>query len=74
MLNMAAKTKPDTKVSFNPLEGQFDFITGNNFSYKSVPSNKKIKVLENMQMIVHEEFQIEPGGELIVDGDLVLEP
>lgn len=71
---MAAKTKPDNKISFNPIEGQFDQITGNNFSYRSVPANKKLKVPENMQMTVHEEFQVEENAELLLDGELILEP
>ncbi len=71
---MSKPVKPKKKIAFNPLEGQFDLITDNNFSYKSVPTNKKLKVPENMQMIVHEEFQVEEDAELLLDGELVVEP
>jgi len=68
---MAKPVQPQKKIVFNPIEGQFDVVTDNNFSYESVPANKKLKVPENMQMVVHEQF--EADGELILDGTLVLE-
>lgn len=71
---MGKLIKPKKKTTFNIIEGQFDIVTDNNFSYKSIPDNKKIKVYENMQHIIHEEFQIEQNAELILDGDLIVEP
>ena len=68
---MSKPVKPKNKISLNPLEGQFDLTTGNNFSYESVPNNKKLLVRDNEQMIVTESFELE--GELILDGKLVLE-
>lgn len=68
---MSKPVKPKNKISLNPLEGQFDLTTGNNFSYESVPSNKKLLIRDNEQMIVTESFELE--GELILDGKLVLE-
>lgn len=67
---MAKPVKPKQKISLNPLEGQFDLVTSNNFSYESVPTNKKLKIRENEQMIVHQEFLVE--GELILQGTLVV--
>lgn len=68
---MAKPIKPKKKIVFNPLEGQFDLVTDNNFSYESVPANKKLKIRENEQMIVCEGFDVQ--GELQLDGSLMLE-
>jgi hypothetical protein len=68
---MAARTKPKQKINFNSLTGEFDIITDNNFSYKSVPANKKLKVYENMQMVVYGGFNVD--GILDVDGEIILE-
>ena len=70
---MAKKIKPVKKIAFNPIEGQFDLVTDNNFSYESVPDNKKLTVYENMQHVVHEQFDIEDGSELRLDGSLIVE-
>lgn len=67
---MAKPVKPKTKISLNPLEGQFDLVTSNNFSYESVPTNKSLKIRQNEQMIVHQEFVVE--GELNLQGTLVV--
>lgn len=67
---MAKPVKPKQKISFNPLEGQFDLITENNFSYESVPLSKKLKIPDNHQMLVHQEFVVE--GELVLEGTIVL--
>jgi len=64
------KVKPDTKVALNPFTGEFDLSSGNNFSYKSVPTDKTLLLRENDQMIVYEEFLVD--GELILEGDLVV--
>lgn len=68
---MAGRVKPKTKISFNVIEGQFDLITENNFSYVSVPENKKLKIRENMQMIVHGCEVID--GIMEIDGELIVE-
>jgi hypothetical protein len=68
---MSTPIKPKQKISLNPLEGQFDLVTGNNFSYESVPENKKLKIRENEQMFVADEFYL--AGELLLDGRLILE-
>lgn len=68
---MAKPIKPKQKVTFNPIEGQFDLITGNNFSYESVPDNKKLQIPDNHQMILHGEFVLE--GELQVEGSFIIE-
>lgn len=67
-----SKVKPPKKIIINPIEGEFDFISDNNFSYQSVPLNKKLTIHENMQMIVMNGFIIE--GTLDLKGMLVLEP
>lgn len=68
---MTKKVKPVKKIVINPLEGDFDLITDNNFSYESVPQNKKLVIYENMQMTVMEGFELD--GELILDGNMFLE-
>jgi hypothetical protein len=68
---MAKPVKPKKNIVFNPLEGQFDVITGNNFSYESVPGGKSLKIRENEQMVVYEEFSVD--GDLDLDGTLIVE-
>ena len=68
---MSKKVRAKKKIAFNPIEGQFDLVTDNNFSYESVPENKKLFIAENMQMIITEQFEVE--GELFLDGSLVIE-
>lgn len=70
---MSKPVRPKKKIAFNPLEGKFDLVSDNNFSYESVPAPKKLTIPENHQMIVHEEFEIEAGAELRLDGSLILE-
>jgi hypothetical protein len=67
-----SKVKPPKKIIINPIEGEFDFVSDNNFSYQSVPANKKLKIHENMQMTVFNGFNIE--GFLELNGMLILEP
>ena len=68
---MSKPVKPKKKIAFNPLTGEFDLVTDNNFSYESVPSPKVLTIPENHQMVIHEEFDLE--GELRLDGSLVIE-
>lgn len=68
---MSKQVKPKQKIIINPLEGDFDIITDNNFSYESVPENKKLQIPDNHQMVVHGEFHLD--GELQLDGSLILE-
>ena len=68
---MSLPVKPKKRLAFNPLTGEFDIVTDNNFSYESVPDNKKLLIPQNHQMILREEFECE--GELTIDGSLILE-
>lgn len=68
---MAKRVKPKKKIAFNPLEGSFDLVTDNNFSYESVPDLKKLLIPDNHQMIIREEFILE--GELRLEGSLMVE-
>lgn len=68
---MSKKVAPVKKITINPIEGSFDLITGNNFSYESVPVSKTIKIEDNMQMVVFGSFDID--GTLILDGSLIIE-
>lgn len=68
---MSKSTKPKKKISFNPLTGEFNLVTDNNFSYENIPNQKILSVRENNQMIIHEEFEID--GELRLDGSLIIE-
>ncbi len=70
---MSKPVRPKKKIAFNPLEGKFDLVSDNNFSYESVPTPKKLTIPENNQMIVYEGFDIEAGAELRLDGSLILE-
>lgn len=67
---MAIDIEPDQEFVLNPLTGKLDTITGNNFSYKSIPTNKVLTIRENEQMIVYDEFVLD--GELVLSGDLIL--
>lgn len=68
---MSDRVKPKKKIDFNPLEAEFDLTTDNNFSYESVPENKKLRVYQNMQMAVFGTFVVD--GELRLDGSLIIE-
>jgi len=68
---MAKPVKPKKQLTINPTTGKLDLITDNNFSYESVPENKRLKIPENNQMVLHEEFDLD--GELQLDGSLILE-
>jgi hypothetical protein len=68
---MGTPVKPKKQITINPVTGQLDLVTGNNFSYESIPSGKKLKIRENEQMIVHESFSID--GEFDLDGTLIVE-
>lgn len=68
---MALPVKPKKKIAFNPIEGQFDLVTDNNFSYESIPNEKVLTIRENHQMVMHEEFDLE--GELRLEGTLIVE-
>lgn len=68
---MSKPVRPKKKIAFNPIEGQFDLVVDNNFSYESVPENKRLAIPKNMQMIVKEGFSVD--GYLQLDGTLILE-
>lgn len=68
---MSKVIRPKRKVVINPLTGKLDLVNDNNFSYESVPLNKKLTIAENQQMSVHEEFDLE--GDLDLSGSLILE-
>lgn len=70
---MSKPVRPKRKIALNPIEGKFDLVSDNNFSYESVPSPKKLTIPENHQMIVREEFEIEDGAELRLEGSLMVE-
>lgn len=63
--------KPKKRVVVNPLTGQFEYVTDNNFSYESVPEHAKLVIHENNQMIVYEGFSVD--GDLDLHGSLILE-
>jgi hypothetical protein len=68
---MSSRVKPKKKITISPTTGQLDLVTDNNFSYESVPVGKKLKIYENMQMVVFGDFDSE--GELTLEGSLVME-
>lgn len=63
--------KPKKKLNVNPITGQIDFTSDNNFSYESVPLNKKLVIHENNQMAIYDQFELE--GDLDLHGSLMLE-
>lgn len=67
---MAKPVKPKKRLELNPLTGEFDLTTDNNFNYQSIPTGKKLLIPENHQMINFTEFEID--GDLTLDGDLWL--
>jgi len=70
---MGKSVRPRRKISINPTTGKLDLVSDNNFSYESVPNNKRLHIPENHQMVVREEFEIETGSELKLDGSLIVE-
>lgn len=67
---MAKPIRPKRKLAFNPIHGTLDLVSDNNFAYESIPVNKKLKIRDNEQMVVHEGFVVD--GELTLDGFLIL--
>lgn len=68
---MTKQVKPKKKIVFNPIEGTFDVVTDNNFSYESVPELKKLTIPCNNQMIVMGQFDLD--GELRLEGSFIVE-
>lgn len=68
---MAKPVRPKKKLTINPTTGKLDLVSDNNFSYESVPPNKKLKIPENHQMVLHEDLDVQ--GELQIDGSVILE-
>lgn len=68
---MSKAVRPKRKVVVNPITGDIDLVSDNNFSYESVPANKKLTIQENHQMTIHDEFHAE--GDLDLLGSLILE-
>jgi hypothetical protein len=63
--------KPKKRIVINPTNGKLDNTTDNNFSYESVPENKKLIIHANNQMHVVDGFSVD--GELDLYGSLILE-
>ena len=70
---MAKPIKPKKQIAFNVLEGQFDLVTGNNFSYRTVPADKKLKIRDNEQMVLHGCMEVDGMLEIEGIGMLVVE-
>lgn len=70
---MGKRVKPKKRLDLNPVSGEFDLITDNNFSYEGIPENRKLEIPENMQMKVCEEFDMEENTELRLDGSIIIE-
>ena len=68
---MSKAIRPKRKVIVNPINGEFDFVSDNNFSYENVPVGKKLTIPANNQMVVHDEFQVD--GEVDLKGSIILE-
>lgn len=68
---MAKQLKPKKRIVINPFTGGLDYVSDNNFSYESIPDNRKLVIPENNQMAVFDGF--ESDGELDLDGSLILE-
>lgn len=68
---MSNLVKPRRRVIINPVMGDLEFVSDNNFSYENIPFGKKLTVHQNNQMIVHDELIAE--GDLDLDGSLILE-
>lgn len=68
---MGKTIKPKRKIIINPMNGNPDMVTDNNFSYETVPINKKLVVYQHNQMTVFDEFQVD--GDVDLHGALILE-
>lgn len=66
------KIKPPKRLMLNVFTGNFEYVVDNNFSYQSVPLNKKLIIYPNMQMAVYGPFEV--NGILDLRGALILEP
>ena len=44
----------------------------NNFSYNIVDASLTIEIPLSQQMLVYQELEVQPAGELVVDGELVI--
>lgn len=68
---MAKRIRPRKIIIADPITGQLDYVSDNNFSYEKVPDNKKLVIHHNNQMAVFDGFEVD--GELDLDGSLILE-
>lgn len=69
---MSGKTiRPKKRIVINPMTGNLDSVTDNNFSYEKVPQNRKLIIHENHQMLVVDELEVD--GDLDLYGSLILE-
>ena len=66
-----SQVKPTKELDLNPVTGELELVSGNNFSYRGVPADKRLKIPENMQMAIFGEFTLE--GDLYVEGEFVVE-
>jgi len=46
--------------------------SGSNFSYNIVDSSLVIEIPLSQQMLVYQELEVQPAGELVIDGELVV--
>lgn len=59
-----------TSFKFNPLTGEFDLVSADNFSYKTIPTGTTVIIPANQQMIVQGDITI--VGDLTITGQLTL--
>lgn len=57
-------------MKFNPLSGNFDIVSPDNFSYNYIPTGITLQVPQYQQMIVVEHLDI--VGDLDLIGDLAI--
>lgn len=68
---MAKVVKPRLKLAFNPIEGSFDLVVDNNFSYEDIPFPQFMIVPEGNQMLTVEEVRLD--GTMWLEGALIME-
>lgn len=68
---MAKPLKPKRRIVINPVTGEIDSVSDNNFSYENIPDGRKLILHENNQMVVFDGFEVD--GELDLYGSLILE-
>lgn len=68
---MSLPIRPKRRIIINPMTGNLDTVSDNNFSYDSVPEGKKLIIPSNNQMALFDGISVD--GDIDLFGTIVLE-